>query len=288
MLCKNSWIDLSWDGKSNRVDKENLQVVFNRRAKTLLSFDQACDQTAHEIYDSHKNLYLAFSGGSDSEHVATCLLRNKIPFTPLIVNYNKVKSNDQRYEQWYAYHWCKTHQIQPRVIDFGDHISSENEKQAYMAIRPRLFRGGAFASCMRDIMKELGGQLITGSQLEYYPDLEQMTYLQNQLGDYHGFVMEESDLYIETVQPNQHPWAFYYWSPEIMASFVNSWNPDMTMQENKSAIYQTSPRPKFFQAQDLVTSLQNQVREILIKSKWGTRDCALLGTKDQLLSQLLE
>jgi hypothetical protein len=174
------------------------------------------------------------------------------------------------------------------VIDFVDYISSENEKQAYMTIRPRMFRGSAFAGFLRDTMKELGGQLITGSQLEYYPDHEQMTYLEDQLGSYNGFVMEESDLYLETLESNQHPWAFYYWSPEIMASFVNSWNVDLTMQENKSAIYQTSPRPKFLQAQDLVTSLQNQVRLTLTKSKWGTRDCALLGSKEHLLSQLLE
>lgn len=288
MLCKNSWIDISWDGKPSRINKENLQVIFNQRAKTLMSFDRACDQTAQEIYDGYKNLYLALSGGSDSECVANCLVRNKIPFTPLIVTYSEVKGNDQRYEQWYAYHWCKTHQIQPQVIDYVDYISTESETQAYVKLRPRIFRGSAFAGFLRKAIKELGGQLLTGSQLEYYPDHEQMTYLENQLGSYNGFIMEETDLYLEALEPNQHPWAFFYWNPEIMASFVNSWNVDLTMQENKSTIYQTNPRPKFLQPYGLATSLQVQIREVLTESKWGTRDCALLGTKEQLLSQLLE
>ena len=60
------------------------------------------------------------------------------------------------------------------------------------------------------------------------------------------------------------------------------------MQENKSVIYQISPRPKFLRQHGLVTPLQILVRDILANGKWGTRDCALLGTKEQLLSQLLE
>ena len=288
MLSKNSWIDISWDGKPSRINKENLQVIFNQRAKTLMSFDQACDQTAQEIYDRYKNLYLAMSGGSDSEYVATCLVRNKIPFTPLVINYGKVKSNDQRYEQWYAYQWCKKHQIKPLVIDLVDYISSKNENKTYMTIKPRLFRFSPTIGHLYNSMKEFGGHLITGAQLEYYPDYEQMTYLENQLGTYNGFVMEESDLYLETLEPNQHPWAFYYWSPEIMASFVNSWDVSLTMQENKSAIYQTSPRPKFCYPLDFVTPLQSQLRTVLNETKWGTKDCALLGSKEHLLSQLLE
>ena len=100
--------------------------------------------------------------------------------------------------------------------------------------------------------------------------------------------MQESDFYLETLESNQHPWAFFYWNPEIIASFVHSWNVNLTMQENKSVIYQISPRPKFLRQHGLVTPLQILVRDILANGKWGTRDCALLGTKEQLLSQLLE
>mgnify|MGYP003349116978 FL=1 len=127
--------------------------------------------------------------------------------------------------------------------------------------------------------------------LEYYPDAEQMTYLEPQLGDYNGFVIEESDFYLETLEQQRHPWGFFYWSPEVMSSFVNSWNVELTMQENKSAIYKTSPRPKFgYPAEfaDHFTKNQNTVRRALSKDKWGTKDCALLGTKEHLLSQLLE
>ena len=56
MLCKNSWIDMTWDGKPARTGKENIQIEFRRRAKTLINFDLACDTAAQEIYDTHKGL----------------------------------------------------------------------------------------------------------------------------------------------------------------------------------------------------------------------------------------
>lgn len=287
MLCKDSWIDISWDGLGARTGKENLKVAFNKRAKTLLDFDLACDQVAEEIYDSSKNLYLALSGGSDSEYVATCLVRNNIPFTPLIIDYKNYQGKYPQYELWYANQWCKKHQIAPKIVELDKYPLSENEKQNYNKIKPRLPNGTITSGFLHLLMEELDGNLVTGSQLEYYPDHEQMTYLEPQLGNYNGFVMEESDYYLEIIQQDRHPWAFFYRSPEVMSSFVNAWDCNLTMQENKAAIYKTSPRPKFGYTANFFTDFQHTVRKSLTK-KWGTRDCALLGTKEHLLSQLLE
>jgi hypothetical protein len=287
MLCKDSWIDISWDGSPVRTQKENLKVKFNRRAKNLINFDLACDQAAKEIYDCSKNLYVAFSGGSDSEYVASCFLRNNIPFTPLLVDYKKYQTTIPQYELWYAHQWCKKHQIQPKIFEVDTYPSSAEEKQHYDKIKPRLFHGVITSGSLSMLMDELGGSLVTGAQLEYYPDHEQMTYLEPQLKNYNGFVMEESDYYLEMLNSNRHPWAFFYWSPEVMSSFVNEWDPHLTMQENKSAIYKTSPRPKFGYTAEFFTEFQYAARKALIK-KWGTVDCALLGNKEQLLAQLLE
>lgn len=295
MFCKNQWINISWDGASVRHSKENLRVTFNQRAKTLLDFNHACDIVASEIYDSHKNLYLAFSGGSDSEHVANCLHRQGIPFTVLILNYNQATSKEQQYESWYAKAWCRRHNVTPMIVDFGDYAQTVVEKTKFIYLKPRLHGGAPTASFLHDLMNKLEGQLITGYQLEYYPDYDQMTYLEPQLGLYSGFVMQESDFYLETLQPNRHPWAFFYWNPEIMASFVHSWDIVWNMQENKSIIYQTALRPKFnyplgFFKQDYGPRRFDQylMRKTLSNAKWGTRDCALLGTKEDLLQQLLE
>lgn len=287
MLCNNNWIDISWDSLPSRREKENLKVAFNRRAKTLLDFDTACDKVAEEIYDTSKNLFLALSGGSDSEYVASCLFRNNIPFTPLLIDYKNYQGNNTQYELWYAHQWCKKHQIQPKIVELNEYPLSEKEKQNYNKIKPRLPKGTITSGFLHLLMEELNGNLLTGAQLEYYPDHEQMTYLEPQLKNYNGFVMEESDCYLEMIEPSRHPWAFFYWNPEVMASFVNAWDCNLTMQENKAAIYKTSPRPKFGYTANFFTDFQMAARRALIK-KWGTRDCALLGTKEHLLSQLLE
>ena len=288
MLCRDNWIDFSWDGASFRTGKENIQVEFCQRAKTLINFDLACDMAAQEIYDTHKDLYLGLSGGADSEYVATCLHRNGIPFTPVILQYNLATSNDQVYESWYAKQWCKQHNVKPLIVDIDNYVTSEHEKSVYHTLKPRLLGGAVTAGFLKKFVDERKGKLLSGFQIEYYPDHEQMTYLESQLTCYNGFVLEESDLYIETLGTNQHPWAFFYWSPEIVAGFVHEWNVDKTMTENKSLIYKTSHRPKFSYPRNLFPGDQKTIRKAIAAGKWGTLDCALLGTKEQLLSQLLE
>lgn len=287
MLCKDSWIDINWDGLPQRQGSENLSVTFNKKAKELLPFATACDRVAQEIYSQHKNLYLAMSGGSDSENIANVFLRNNIPFTPIMLTYNETGYNDQKLEMWWAQQWCKKNQVTPLVIDVENYANSPQEKQYTGIVKPRLGFGIVTHGRILDTVNQLGGQLMTGFQLEYYPDHEQMEYLRPVLGDYEGFVMEEADNYIESIAPNQHPWAFHYWSPEIMASFVNEWDNSLTMQENKAKIYNTAHRPKFTYHLDVFNPAVQKVRTEC-KKHWGTRDCALLGSRESLLSQLLE
>ena len=286
MLCKDSWIDLSWDGLPTRQGPENIAVKINSRAKELLPFNTACDLVAEEIYSTHKNLYITMSGGSDSENVANTFLRMGIPFTPILITYDATRHNDQKLEMWWAQQWCKKNNIKPLVVDVGNYANSETEKRYTSAIKPRLGYGIVTHGLILDTVQKLGGHIVSGFQLEYYPDHEQMEYLRPVLGNYDGFVMEEADLYVETLVPNQHPWAFYYWNAEIMASFVSEWDTTLTMQENKSKIYGTVHRPKYMYHRDVFEPNIKKIRD-QCKQYWGTRDCALLGSREQLLAQLL-
>jgi hypothetical protein len=154
-----------------------------------------------------------------------------------------------------------------------------------MNLKPRLYLFAITSLLLAKTIQEQGGKLITGAQLEYYPDNEQMTYLESQLGDYQGFVMEESDQYLEALLPDQHPWAFHYWNADIMAAFVNEWDTNLTMQENKAKIYQVLARPKMGYPLDLVAAVPHRPTTA---RKFGTRDCALMGTKQLLLDKLVK
>lgn len=284
MLCKDSWIDISWDGLPKRRRQENLKVIFTQRTSTVMSFHEACDKTAVEISSKYKNLYVAFSGGCDSENVCNVFLRNHIPFTPIILVYDHVKYDFQRLESGYALEWCQRHKIKPMIVKTAELVDSIEEKFSFLDIKPRLYLGHITTTLLKKIMDDCGGNLVTGYQLEYYPDHEQMTYLEPQLGDYVGFVMEETDNYLETMIPNRHPWAFHYWNPDIVAAFVNEWDTSLTMQENKAKIYQVSHRPK--RGYPDMLSMQRNGHRKKIASQFGTVDCGLLGTKETLLASL--
>ena len=287
MLCRNNWIDISWDGLPKRKQKENLRVIFNQKANKIIAFDQACDQTAQEIYSEHKNLYIALSGGCDSENVANAFYRNKIPFTPVILIYDNVKDQEQVKESAYAIKWCKQHNVEPWIVYSKDFVGSLEEKLSFLDIRPRLPFGLITTLMLSKLMQDKQGLLVTGYQLEYYPDHEQMTYLEPQLGNYVGFVMEETDRYLETMCPDQHPWGFYYWSPDILAAFVNEWDTSMTMQENKANIYKVNYRPKMGYPSDMI-NVEKYTNRKALASEFGTLDCALLGTKQSLLEKLVK
>jgi hypothetical protein len=287
MLCRDNWIDISWDGLTKRKQKENLRVMFNHQADKIIPFDQACDQTAQEIYSQHKNLYVAFSGGCDSENVANAFHRNNIPFTPIILIYDNVEDQEQLTESSYAIQWCKKNNVEPLIIHSQDFIDSLEERAVFLDIRPRLFFGSITTALLKKTMESLNGSLITGYQLEYYPDHEQMTYLEPQLGDYVGFVMEETDQYLETICPDQHPWGFHYWSPDILAAFVNEWDTSMTMQENKANIYKVPHRPKISYPSDILPE-DKYINRKRFAFQFGTLDCALLGTKQSLLEKLVK
>ena len=277
MLCKDNWIDLSWDGLSKR----------NQKADKIEPYHQACDQVAQEIYTEHKNLYIALSGGSDSENVANAFYRNKIPFTPIILIYDNVIHQDQIIESWYAIQWCKRNKIEPWIIHSQDLVGSLEERASFLDIQPRLLFGNITSWLLLKHIKEKNGLLVTGYQVEYYPDYEQLEHLRHQLGDYLGFIMEEADLYLETACPNQHPWAFHYWNPTILASFINEWDVDVTMQENKANIYKIAHRPKLIYPNDILSARSTEFRKILV-TQFGTMDCALLGTKESLLEKLVK
>lgn len=287
MLCKNNWIDISWDGLAKRKQKENLRVIFNQKADKIIPFDQACDQVAQEIYSQHKNLYVALSGGCDSENVANALHRNKIPFTPLVLIYDNVNDKEQVKESSYAINWCKKNKVEPQIVHSQDFIGSFEERVAFLDVRPRLFFGTVTTALLKKTIELLNGVLVTGFQLEYYPDHEQMTYLEPQLGNYVGFVMEESDQYLEYMCPNQHPWGFHYWNPDILAAFVHEWDTSLTMQENKAHIYKVPHRPKMNYPRDLLLG-EKCINRKRLASQFGTLDCALLGTKQSLLEKLVK
>lgn len=286
MLTKNNWIKVDWDGKCPRDRVENLRLEFTQKASAIpASWEAACDATALDIASKYDNLYVGMSGGADSEHIADILYRNKIPFTPIIiewVGFATIAEDQSNVENQYAYYWCKKRNITPIIMRLGRDIFTDGSYETILnKIKPRLQYGATMMYVSQEV-ERLGGNLVTGMQLEYFPDA-QFGKLEKIPAGYKGFVANESDFYFEADNPDRHPWAFYYWSPEMMAATVAYWNTTTTMTETKAELYGTPYRPKLFNGE----FIRRLPPEMYCRNKYGTIDCVLLGDKEELLAKLL-
>lgn len=114
MTTENNWI------KHNLFDRLHdqsldLSVDLNPNPFQKMSFHEAADITAQRIYEKHKNIFLSFSGGADSDYVFHVFQRNNIPFKPILV-----KTTGNVVELGYAYHTCKKFNVEPIVIEIDD------------------------------------------------------------------------------------------------------------------------------------------------------------------------
>lgn len=281
MLSRNNWISFDWDGVIPRNKSENVRVNFAEQTESIIDFDTICDITANEIAKQYDNLYIAMSGGADSECVAQVFYRNNIPFKPIILTW----AGHVNPENVYAFDWCEKRNIEPVIIEKTfDVFKSDGEYANLMkTVKPRLLYGVTTQIVTGEVEK-LGGNLVTGMQMEYHPD-EQFVGTEGIDKNYQGFLINESDPYFEIISPNRHPWAFFYWSPDIMASTAYHWDTSLDLTNAKAKLYNTVIRPK----NPNKVFLENVPRIFKrARNYFGTIDCALLGNKQELLAKLLK
>ena len=114
MATENDWIDTNI---YERVLVPNLSFHVRLRPYPFreMFFQDAADYTAKRIYEKHKKIYVALSGGADSDFVVRCFHRNKIPFEVIIV-----KTSGNFKELIYAYKVCDELNITPIIINLKD------------------------------------------------------------------------------------------------------------------------------------------------------------------------
>ena len=74
-------------------------------------------QAAQLLYQEwgDRPLYIALSGGVDSELTARIFVKNNIPFTPVIVKIDGLNN----IETWYAEYWCHINNITPIILNYS-------------------------------------------------------------------------------------------------------------------------------------------------------------------------
>lgn len=226
-----SWVSAGFnDWCSVRLTPEKFEFQVNAKAsKNFENFQDACDFTAKLMHQQFNDrpLYLALSGGLDSEVVANTFVRNNIPFTPLIFNLGTVNG----FESWYAEYWCQQHHIEPLRLSISPD-EYETVVKKYLKVIKNTHQTGIVAYLyLADYVRDLGGYYISG-----VGDINQ---------DGNRFYTNIVDFSLDVWRPGQHPTGFFMYTPELALSYIKKFDYSVDEQYNKLSFYQVAPRPKF-------------------------------------------
>ena len=229
----------------------------------VMSFEEAGNYTAKKIAELGVPLYLALSGGADSEGALLCLHRNNVSVKPIIV-----RTEGNKEESAFAFHICRALDIVPIVID----LSNEDILALFKFSSKKLNSNGIY--CIPNFVcstlaKSNGGVLILGNHLAD----ESMDGVWNAY-------MYEWDFYTNTLI-NPGDIDFFIHTPEIAYAMVAAMD-GSDPHEFKSKLYGTTFRPKIFYKFDSV--FDANVRELTPKKL--PSPLADFGHRDEFLKMM--
>lgn len=271
MSGNNNWYSINYTTNQKNSDVD-FNVAFHLTEPALrMTFQDAADYTANKIAENYNNLYLAMSGGMDSEVVAEALVRNNIKFTPLILK-------ESTREHWYAIRWCQAHNIKPVVLDIN---IIKNDITAYILRKCKdldlRISPWPFLLYLKHYVELQGGHLITGEADLHYDT--------NEYNEAHGangwFEIWNWALYTDIENPGQHPGSFFMYMPEMALAIAE--NTDMTVntEEAKAKLYNIP-----FRIKTHGIDVGKELPTALHKTGRGDKSRRCTWTREEFIKQL--
>jgi len=295
---KDGWIKFHfYRSKSNPVPERDFVITLHPKDKSqIISFEQAAKNVARDIHTNYTNIFIAMSGGIDSEYVAETFLKLGLPFTPIIFELENLNYLDV----WHAHRWCHYNNIRPEIIKFNLKDYTNEVLKNLKEYHTRTPGGTAVLRIIRDYVRSKNGNLVTGGgDLEYYPDptiFHASPFLfgydkeiedKNHNPTVEGFVLNEPDIIRSMMMPEM-PFNFYSWTPEIVLSYVAVRDLDKNNEENKIDITGCYPRPKNMGIPEYIFNRDPDLSNIVVLRNYlGSSECNFMGSKQELIKQLL-
>jgi hypothetical protein len=222
------------------------------------------------------------------------LYRNQIPFTPVIFTVEDLNELDV----WWAFEWCKEHNIKPHVINynvarFSKELIANSEKYGI-----RNFPGSLAISLVAKYADTIGAKMISGSgNHTHWPDLVLAQMQENDSASYSyndyrvkevGYYAHLPEVLSHQLNPN-HPFSFYNWNPQIMYSYIYEYDLNQNSEQNKARLMACPKRPKnvgypdYFWRTHTPLVLANQKRKL---NREPHTEVDYLGTRDEILNLL--
>ncbi len=290
-IGKDQWIKMRFNRNFSEpyLESDMDAYLVPTRPSKLQDIDEIGNEIAQELYGTYGKIYVAMSGGIDSEWVAKCFHRQGIPFTPIIYEAEDLMGMDT----WWSRKWCSENDITPIIykeylFQFVNGLADTSRD--FICRTP----GGPYMmSRLGEYVKDQGGALVTGAGFpEIFPD-PNLSYMQGRFLDNKlmnpdgtlknaGWLLHESDFMLSRILKD-HPWNFLSWRPEIVLSYI-SIREQGTSEFNKAKIFNCLPRPKAIGIPDIFWRSKNPVIERLvrIKNRVGTSEVDYIGTTEQL------
>lgn len=263
---------------SVNLESAQFQLKFNRRATVLhTDFDKAADDAVQLLQQQwgNKDLYLALSGGIDSELAARTLLKNNIKFTPIILKIDQINA----IETWFAEYWCQQNNVIPVILHYTIDDLIQSTKQFFPKLHAIKNYNQTPILIMYDYAEKHNGHcLYCGGDINLDSDKKQ-------------FFCKSLDFVSNIVDIGKHPTSFFMYTPELALSYINKFDINYNEQYNKLRFYNVSPRPKI----DYVWAMTEQTKFIEVREKlfhiFKVREskfdsCYWYGTKEQIIQAL--
>ena len=231
MLTKNNWYVGSLQERFNNPCADCI-IKINPYPFEKVEFTQASENAAKQISKDYSNLYLALSGGLDSEYTLRLFHKLGIPIIPVIGSY----CNNE--ETYYAHTVCKELNIEPVVININkEQFIDYYYNEIHLKING-IGRNTTQACFVADYVQRNNGVLVTGDHI---------------INDGDEMITEEGcayanewDFYVSTLFPNLINVDLFMYTPQCAYSMIPHKEEHFTMawKYYRSKLYNMPHRDK--------------------------------------------
>jgi len=294
-FCKDGWISYRWNRSvETPYPEHDFEIYLNPKGPTkIVSIEVAAKNVAEDICQTYKNkkLFLAMSGGIDSEYVAVILKKMSLAFIPLIVEIEEYNQLDT----WWAHRWCKENKVEPVIIKITLIEYSSKILELTKKYYTKRAQGASVAYYCSKVALENNGVLLGGGGTHelYIPDpIMPKEAKDPTLKNKTGYLFNEVDL-IKHLVINDMPIMFFNWNAEITLSYIAARDPQLTTEENRFKLFNCPLRPKigvlgdyskFSHIKDPI--IEKTVLTSQISYGLGGSDSYYLGTTEYLMELL--
>jgi len=280
-MFKNNYQSIGFGEKGLRSRNKTTDDMFVYLTKPCermpLTFQEEANIVANEILSRYNNIFIAMSGGLDSEFVATTFYNNGIPFKPVIFKWTDKHLNVD-VDIWWAQKWCEDRNIYPLIISISwkDWLVKLHNRMLTMRTRsiPNIF-----LTYIADVIKnEHKGVLITGDGEPSFDFISQ-------------YIIDNEWCYILELWDPIHPSLFFRWSAEFLYSYINEYDINESLSNTnklinfKSKLYNLPARPKLTGLENVLykyTDIQAEADKL-----YGTGEDIIVGNISQVKQFLL-